>query len=188
MAPLPENSTDRVFLDYTSMDISHTLELRITPAGGATPIDYANTYSAWMVQRMLTTDSVQGARFQAAGSNFSLPLPFTPAIGVIAADIGNRWIEDPESAFLSLIGRGRTTGRRVRWTLFTPARTTLWPEDNRYNPGDAAPIDTFRQNFASLADAAGIAPLLTVGGDLVNVYGYVNAGKNSYWQREQRGS
>lgn len=190
MAPVPPNSTDRVFLDYTSLQIPHTLILRLPPAGSVTDAEVvAAAAAAILVNRMLDTDSFTAARVQQSGTNFSLPIAFTQVNGVIPLSGGaNAWAEDPESAFITFVARGTATGRRVRWEFFTSVKTTTWPGDNRYNPGDAAPVDTLRTNWTNFVEN-GVTPtqqIVTVAADIPVVYDYVNIGKNAYWQRKQR--
>jgi len=185
MAPLPDNSTARLFLDYTSRHVEHTLLLRFDgdlPSAGS----YATGYAEILANRMFDDDSFFRARFSDAGADFSLPIAFTAVPGAIPAATTNSWAQDPESAFVSFVMRGLTTGRRSRVEFFTGVPTPSWPSDNRYNPGDAAPIDTLRINFQNAAASGGTLPLITVGGDEVTVYGYVNIALNAYWQRKQR--
>lgn len=185
MAPEPENNTARLFLDYTSRFVQHTLMLRL-PDTASDPGAYATAYANILKQRMFDDDSFYGARFSANGSHFSLPLAFTAVPGVIPAASTSAWLQDPESVFLSFIDRGNITGRKGRVEFFTAVPTTVWPGDNRYNPGDAAPIDTLRSNFAAAAKEGGTFPLVSIGRDLVTVYNYVNIASNAYWQRKQR--
>jgi len=158
--------------------------LRLPAAGGIPPVDYAVAYANILRQRMRSSDGFQSADYRAEGSTVTLPIAFTPVAGALVdAPV---WPQDPESTQLSLVGRGNTTGRKVRWEFFTGISTDFWPPSNRYNPGVAAPVDTWRTNFANAAYGAGLFPLVTIGGDLVTVYGYVNIRQNGYWQTKQR--
>lgn len=184
LPPLPENSTACLFLHYTAVGIAHTVMLRMPAAGGVPPGDYAVAYANILRQRMRSTDGFQSAEYRAAGAIVTLPIAFTPVAGALVdAPV---WDQDPESTQLSLVGRGNTTGRKVRWEFFTGVRTDYWPANNRYNPGAAAPVDTWRTNFANAAYGAGLYPLVTIGGDLLTVYAYVNIRQNSLWQNKQR--
>ena len=188
MAPLPQNNTARVFVDYTSLSVQHTLMVR--PLPGATVPDMAalaTNVANVLRARMATTDSFFAARYSLALSDFSLPLTFEAVPGVVSA-FANIWTEDPESAFISLCGRSTTSGRRVRWDLYTPIRAADWPADNRFNPGENGPVDTLRLNWtAVVAGEAGPAPsVVAIDGSPVIVYEYVNIAKNAYWQRKQR--
>lgn len=188
MAPLPDNLTARLFLDYTSAGVTHTImfrpatDLNVTEQGVM-----ANGWASIMANRMLNTDSVFGVRYSAALTNFSTPILYSPIFGTVTA-AGNTWGEDPESACLSFVARSTTSGRRGRFTFFTPISSTLWPNDNRYNPGDSAPVDTLRinwQNGVKFGTPASV-PSLCADGTFQEVYSYVNISKNAYWQRRQR--
>lgn len=190
MAPLPANSTARVFLDYTGANQPHTFEFRLGSSSTvASATAQAAAVAAVLATRMSDLDSITAARYQAAGSLFSLPITFTPVVGAVPNAGGAAfWVEDPESAFISITGRGQTSGREVAWYLFTPVKSTTWPTDNRYNPGDSAPVDTFRINFSNLVTAAPSPSqqMVTIGGDIPLIRGYTNIAKNGYWQRKQR--
>lgn len=188
MAPLPETNTARLLLDYTSMQREHTLMVR--PARnllGAEKQDMAQAFATVMKARMLNIDSVVQARYADAGDAFTVPIPFNPQAGLVSV-AGNVWAQDPESANITIVARSHTSGRRVRYTLFTGVSTDPWPTNNRYEPGDAAVIDTFRLNFTTLVEGEGdvAVPLVAIDGNFVTVYNYVNLSLNAYWQRKQR--
>lgn len=188
MAPLPPNSTARLFIDYTSMGVPHTLMVRIP--NSVTPgeaLNYAFTISNVLVTRMLNTDACIGARYSNEGSNFSFPLDFDVNPGILTA-AGNIWGQDPESTFISIVGRSPASGRKTRVEFFTPITTTVWPPDNRYNPGEAAPVDTFRENLLGVLNGTSgpFIAALTIDGTGVVYNNYVNIAQNAYWQRKQR--
>lgn len=189
MAPLPENSTARLFLDYTSMGVNHTVMIRLpsdATLGGIQQfaIDIADALRT----RMLETDSFFAARLSNVGSDFSFPITFPVLPGILTV-AGNVWGQDPQSTMLSIVGRSYSTGRRVRLQFFSPVSSTSWPDDNRYNPGDSAPVDTFRTNVIGTLNGGGISGVQAVAIDNTapGWYPYVNISQNAYWQREQRG-
>lgn len=188
--PLDPTNTARVYIDYTSAALQHTLIIRMglgATAGEASVL--AASAADVLRTRMSMTDSFLAARFSDKASHISLPIAFTPIAGALDLQGGAAaWAEDPESAFLCLVGRGQTSGRRVRWEFFTTIRTPLWPTTNRYNLGASPVIDTFRLNWANLVESGAISAtqIVTIAGDRPIVYGYVNIAKNSYWQRKQR--
>ena len=184
MAPLPANSTARLFLDYTSNNVGHTMLIRTGATAGDVG-DCADAYAAVFSQLMLATDSFYGARYSADGSDFSLPIEFTAVPGTLGGET-TLWSQDPESAQLSFITRGLTTGRHGRIELFTPVAFTPWPADNRYNPGDNATVLAALSDLQETGNSVGDFSLLSIGGDLVNIYGYVNIRLNGYWQTKQR--
>lgn len=188
LPPLPENATARVWIDYTSVGLAHSIMFRLGAGASATTASTkAQTLAALLALRMLDVDSFQSARWSDIGSSFSLPITFTTVVGS-GGPLANAWAQDPESAQLSLVGRGGTTARKVRWEFFTGLKTPAWPGNNRYNPGDTAVIDTLRINFTSWVNTAaspGEQPV-TIGGDIPTVYSYVNICSNAYTQRKQR--
>lgn len=188
LPPVPENATARIWLDYTSKGKEHSLLVRpATDLALGERQTVAQAFATVMASRMSINDSVFAARYSGVNTDFSTPFPFTPVQGVVSGALVE-WVEDPESAFISLVARSTTTGRRVRYTLYTPIAVGSWPVDNRYNPGEQAVIDTWRINMTSLIEGGGSLdwPMVASDGTFVNVYGYVNLGKNSYWQRKQR--
>lgn len=184
MAPLPQNNTRRVFLDYTSNGVAHTMLLRL-PAATGTADTYAAAYAEWMATYMRDSDSIFAARYSDAESDFSLPLTFTTVEGVLGPET-NVWSQDPESAQLSFVGRGVTTGRRQRVEFFNAVAFTPWPADNRYNPTEQSTVEAMLADFVDLAAQGGELPLVSIAGDFLSVYNYVNIRLNAYWQSQQR--
>ena len=184
MAALEPNNTDRIFLDYTSNNVGHTMILRPSTFAGENS-DYADAWATAFSQLMLATDSFYAARYQAAGTDFSLPIEFAAISGVLGGET-TLWSQDPESAQLSLVFRGISTGRRGRIEFFTPVALTPWPSDNRYNPGDQSSVDELRADLQVLGSPGGDFPLATIGGDEVTIYSYMNIRLNAYWQTRQR--
>lgn len=89
---------------------------------------------------------------------------------------------------LSIPFRGLTSGRKGIFMFFSPVSTTNWPIDNRYNPGDAAPIDTWRLNVISVlqgGEGLGVNAVVIDGSTPV-FKNYVNISQNAYHQRKQR--
>lgn len=184
---LPENNTFRLFIDYTSMGVPHSLLLR---ANGDVPWPdlqlWANNVRDVLITRMRVADSVTGARYSPLDAIYTLPLPTLPAAGLIAGNVA--WAQDPESVFLSITGRSNITGRRGRMGFFCPVATPVWPADNRYNYGENIDVDTFHDN---LVDAAtGLVGAITLGVAIDNgplsFYSYTNISSHRYWQNKQR--
>ena len=188
MAPLPPNNTRRVWLTYTSTGRQHELMFRISNVLNIADLELqCNEIATVCANRMLQTDSFIGARYSNQLSDFSIPLDFTPVPGVVSG-ANTTWENDPESAMLSLPFRDNSTGRDGRWCLFTPVRTVVWPLNNRYEPGESGPIDTWRTNMTAIANGGGVSvsPLITIGGVEARPKAYVNISHNAYWQRKQR--
>lgn len=186
MAPLPDNNTSRVWLAYTSVGVHHELMFRLsTVSSNAEASTKAQSLAAVLATRMVGTDSTLGARFSPGGTNFSVPIAHTPTVGTAGSGF---WAQDPESVQLSLTGRSFSDGRDVTWQFFNARLTTVWPADNRYNPGDEAVIDTFRINFTNWVNAAAtpLEQVVTISGTIPSVNAYVNIRANAYWQNAQR--
>lgn len=188
LPPLPDNTTQRLWLQYTSAGVEH--ELMVRPAAAASPgqiLTWAADIAQVLATRMFTVDSVTGARYSAAGTEFSTPIALTPVVGVINAT-GNIWGQDPESTMLSIPFRSGASGRKGRVSFFTGVATTSWPDNNRYEPGESAPVDTFRINLVNvLTGISGAGVFATaIDGTSVIFKPYVNIRQNSYWQSKQR--
>lgn len=190
LPPVPENNTARIWIDYTSLGIRHSMMVRPAVALAISErASVAQAFATVISNRMLTSDSCFGARYSAPMTDFSVPIPFVPVNGVVTI-AGNVWAQDPESVQLSITGRSHTTGRDVRYTLFSPVSTDPYPAKNRYLPGQSAVIDTFRENLVGLVEGGGMLdwPMVTVDGTFVTCNDYVNISGNGYWERKQRRS
>lgn len=193
MAPLPPSSTVRVFVDYTSLGIPHTAEVRLSgsPTIGVMETAALGAANA-MYPFMFETDAVTGARYSPVGEDFTLPLTFSPIAGSKVAGFAAQWAEDPESAMVSVVGRGSSTARRWRFCLFTPYAwansSVTWPAKNRYLPGVNSQVDAFYDAVTTFLDAiyGSGTRVVSIGGDTVAPNAYVNIRKNSYWQDKQR--
>ena len=105
MAPLPENSTMRVWLDYTSVGVPHSLMFRPSSNPDPTEAEQMGTALANHLSNiMLSSDSVYAMRMALPGSDFSVPLQLIPVQGVITPG-NSTWLEDPDSAQISITGR-----------------------------------------------------------------------------------
>lgn len=186
LPPLPDNNTVRYWLKYLSVGVEHEMMVRLPDfAVAADALGSANGLAQILKTRMVTTDSVTGLRYSPAGSSFSVPIPFTAVVGTLTASF---WLQDPESVQLSFTGRSFVDGRKVTYEFFTAQQTTSWPGDNRYNPGDSAPIDTFRENFVDFIENGALPAqqAVTIGGSIPTMNAYVNIRSNAYWQNAQR--
>lgn len=185
MSPLPENNTVRLLMDYTSAGVIHTMMLRFGDSiGSSDAATVAAALAADLAPFMNTGDSFFRARYSDHGSDFSLPIFWTTIHGT---STGAGFVEDPDSAFVSVIGRSNG-GRKVRWEFFTVAKvTTDWPSDNRYSAGESTNADDIIAAFVA-ACSSEIAPVRAIDKAPVNVYDYLNIAKNGYWQRKQRGA
>lgn len=183
MAPLPQNNTHRVFVDYTSGGFVHTLAFRFPPSTvQATAVAKAHTICANLAFVVNANDDFFAARWQAQDATFSLPVSWANIDGT---DAGAAWAEDPESVELSVCGRTEG-GRGYRFMFFTIVKLSdPWPGSNRYNYGD----DTDPDGIISVVQAAAadaVTPTCGIDNQPVVVYDYLNISHNGHWTRRQR--
>lgn len=191
MPPLPQNLTDRLFIDYQTGndtgDLEHTLQVRYRTASVGVDgvfnyvLDVLNDVTA---ARLGSGWQVLRARYSAAGSDFSVPVtvPFALAAFVGTSSASTTGLDAPKE--WRWVGRSFTSGRRVSMSLY--GITQAFPNDFRADPsqsgyvwvGDVA--DTL--NAASAAGA-----FLAVDGTPATWYRYANTNWNSYWERKARG-
>jgi hypothetical protein len=177
MAPLPENTTDRFWLDYTDGINPHSFQARF--AGGLTAVpniatQVDNFFLA--LSPILYGLTVLGARFSLAGTTISQPYTWTGE-----ASYGNFAMPATLAPRqLCFLGRG-ADGRRVRWFVFgweaappTPFRLDL---SNPAELGDA---------WAILQAGPGTDAFLTISGGDPNLYSYVDVNYNSYFEEKAR--
>lgn len=177
MAPLPENNTDRFWVDYTDGVNSHSLQVRFD--GDDTTV---NAVMASIDDFLLAlspelyTLTVQGARVSSAGSNITVPVVWTGGITygsfAMPADLAPRQI-----CFLGRDG----LGRRVRWFVFGWNSTP--PDPFRIGITPSTAFDN-----ALLAIQAGhtIETWLTISGQVPSMYTYVDINYNSYYEAKSR--
>ena len=178
MAPLPDNTTATYFVDYQFGGQEHTMQFRYTDVVTLPAvIAQVNEFLAALAPIMSSDWEIVGARFRATGSNVSLPTepPVEPAPGGGVLDPS----QNPR--FVSFIGRGGISGRRVR--LYVYGLTFVTPDDYRLDAAPGNPVGDARLVLDS--NPEGI--FVTVAGDNPLWYPYANVGYNSYWEREQRG-
>lgn len=175
MAPLPDNNTAVLFMDYTSGGQKHTAEVRLpsgATSGSATVA--AGVMAIVMKALLFPGDSITGARFRQAASSVSFPLTFSAVVGTQAGTPD----DDNKPNFVSWTGRS-TDGRRVRFTVFTRAVQPVlqgW-RDTTPSAGEAAVLAALMDNDVDARTISGAAPIWN---------SYVNYGANAYYQRKAR--
>lgn len=175
MAPLPSNTTARLYIEYTSVGIEHTLMLRLEAS--ATSTDAQAIYASFVAAAkgvMDQQDSFTGARFSAAGSNVSFPITVTATAGTATVS------EDPQQLanFVGISGRS-IDGRDANVKLFT---CYVNPDTAGYRVDSPSGAEaTFRNWFNTNA-----AELVTISNSQVIWNQYLNYGYHAYWQRRAR--
>jgi hypothetical protein len=178
MAPLPENTTGRLWVGYG--DGQHNHELMVRYAGGATSPTGAMTWAAAFLAALaaeLFVLNITEARYAAAASNISIPITWTGAstYGTGAMPAVN--------APRQICFQGRSTGgRRVKWYIFGCKLET----PNNYWLNRTANT-SINDAYDLLAEAQDAGYFLSVDGLNPINYGYITFNFNSYWEQEVRG-
>lgn len=180
MAPLPDNNTACYFVDYSFAGQERTMQFRALPT--VNEFDLAETVQDLLnalAPEMDPSWAVLGARYRAKGSLVTLPAvaPTTPTGR--GPDIVEQW-QYPR--FLSFIGRGQTSGRRVR--LYVYGLSLAQDPTYRFDPPLVGAMAAARGVLEAMT---AIGMFLTIAEDVPLVYPYANLGFNAYWQKEQRG-
>jgi hypothetical protein len=177
MAPLPPESTPRLYVDYNNIHAAHTLVFRYDPAAPLSAVQaFAHNFLTELAPIMYAI-TIDGARFSLAGTNVSNPITWTGD-----ASYGTGLQPEVQAPFeIRFQGRG-ASGRKVSWSLYgcslaAPA-TYRWP---------AGTIPELDAAITVLRNAAGAGTFITIAGDQPLIKGYVNANFNSYWEQEARG-
>lgn len=182
----PPNLTSRLWVRYTSLNYQHEILFRhVGVTVAATAVALVIPILTAMADLMRTDDSFYAARFSAPNSDISLPVDITPIHGTGS---NGGVAGDPESRYITFVGRGTGSGARVRWTLFAGSDEVGVPPTMRYQPESSSLVDAV---IEALQFAATFNPpnafLATDQADAPQVYTYANMGYNYHWTRVQRG-
>lgn len=188
--PTSQTLTQRLFLEYTSQGIPHTLCFRFSPP--AAPADlpgYAQTIAQLYAAYMLNTDSFFRASYASVGSNVQFPIAFSAQPGANTA-AGNIFTEDPQSVMISMTGKDTAAGFRWSTRFFTAYNNGgIRPDKNRYL-GDAISgnlLGWYSGVIGLLAGTyLGVPRVVGVNGASIIFNAYVNISNNGYVQRKQR--
>lgn len=175
LPPLPDNNTDRSWLQYTMMGTQHELCLRWPNATTQATVIAQNTALANALKPyMSTADSFTGLRHSDGGSNLSFPLAWTSIVGTNSGTPET----DDESKFMALSGRS-LGGYRCKTTFFTPFIGDV--RGYRVAVGIDSACDALYNGILALTPDP-----VSKDGQSVIWNAYINIGYNSYWQRQLR--
>lgn len=174
----PTNGTARYFLDYGfGGDQTRTLQVRYeAPATAADVAGWLEVMLGILEPTLLTDWSVLGARVAALGSNVTLPsvAPASPAGG------GGTVLPVLYPRFIAFQGRDATSGAKSRLSIYG---SNLGIDDGyRYTRGENSVVDDLLDFVQTPVAGVNISIL----GNVVQWYDYMNCGMNSYHQRAQR--
>lgn len=184
MAPLPPNSTGRVWYTYVTGLVStsreHTVMLRI---GTEVTNDQADAVMLSILEGFGAGAFREGWRIlradiAAAGSTFSFP--YQPAAELLdfvgTADIVVPYRASDEAIEDTCQGRSPVSGRRVDFSLYR----AVGPIDTTFRYGMPLAVAT------ALSVGSGSGVPICIDGEAPVWYTYVNQNYNSYWERRTR--
>lgn len=186
MAPFPENNTTRLWVDYTSVGIKHSVMHRYAGIANTTTANVVATVLIDFYKGLLpTTDGILGARVSFEGTDFSIDLPNPAEAGT---GTGATWVEDADSAFVTLPIRGVGTKNKGLICFYAPLSFgQAWPPKNRYGPGQNALWNGIHDDWiTNIEHPIADVDLVNIANDNVNFKGYLNFRKNGYAQTKQR--
>jgi len=178
MAPLPQENTARLILDYQNGGKNHSILWRYNN-DTSTLANAKAALDAFLseLDPDLHVITVLGARQGLAGNPLTFPTVWT---GASAYGTGaTTGLNVPKE--LRFIGRS-TDGRRVSVSVY--GWNGFLPDDFRINAGESATVDAA---IASLILSAGTGAWCTISEQEPLVYTYADFNWNSYWERKMRG-
>jgi len=184
IAPLPANNTPRLFLDYTSMGIGHTVLFRVDGDSFDVTAFLSNLVSA-MRPLMRIDDQISVCRFAEQGSDVTFPVATFGLAGT--ASNASAIADDPESVFISAPFRGLPSGRKGRYDFYFPVNQIPLDANNRFQFGSVEALELLEDNIQALVDVGvGGVHLTDISGSRILLNQYWNRAKSAYWQRRQR--
>lgn len=187
MVALPENSTNRLFVDYvtnTTDGLEHTFYLRYT-GGDRTGMAAQTLAKDFLLAIGAGTFRVTWkpirVRTQMAGEDFSFPQSMLPALATFAGSNSSGFARDRQADSVSFVGRSPTSGRRAIIQLF--GITIAIPPTLR-TTGSSGGTNWVSLGCNVLNAGAGVP--VSIDGSAVVWYYYANHGKNAYWQKRLR--
>lgn len=177
LPPLPENNSDRYFLDMDTAVDQYTIQVRTDTNLGLAAFDTAITPILTAVAPLMPQTFISSVRFQAANTLVSLPVNSSH----LGEELGSGTaLKVNVPRFLSFQGR-TASGRRVSWFIYGTALT--FPEDYRIPTSLDANVENV---YFALQSATGIFVAVSI--EEATWYAYANCGFNSYKERRNRTS
>lgn len=181
---LPANNTARLFVDYTTGRLNHSLVVRYDGILSLSQVTTGVATFLEAVRNVLPQQwAVTGARVQEAGSLFSLPTALGDLDGFVGTNGSPTVNENDEPRQVTFTGRSLASGRNVRVGLFgllftTPSTYRLTRDGLATNVGSALDV-LAAQSFGGV--------FVAIDGANVLWNQYANVNYNSYWESDARG-
>ncbi len=176
---LPEDSTYRGYIHYTSGGLPHTASFRF--GAGVTNSEATaalNTIGEKMLALMDSGDAILGGEYSVAGSNIRFPLPsVTTGNGTASGAVNN---DINRSVSLGLSGKG-ATGHIVVSRFFTLLGAAYTDTRLPYS-SLASNVQEWFDAIRSNEDRA----VVDIDDQIVGWNAYLNVARDAYWQRKQR--
>lgn len=177
MAPLPVESTGRLFVDYSTCQEVHTAMVRFGTGGNAGDA-MAMLDSFWIaITSLMYLGTIQAARVADLGSTVTYPVTWTGAAS-FGSGAGSHY---QTANYVDFVGRS-IGGRRVRLATF-----------GLISHADTSNSDYRHQATDSAAVAAGLAVLeastdtpVAIDGSPAVWQQYADIGVNAYWRNHIR--
>lgn len=180
MAPIAEDNTGRVFVDYKANGREHTVSFRYAGAG-APSAGFLTQVSGLMedVNFAMPSDyTLIGASYASQGTNVRLPITVdgTGFAGAQGLNAG------AAPAYLTAVGRS-LEGRRWRafWLGVTYNATLVGGVTTDYRVTAAE-----NANVATLVADLTASDVVAIDAADISYYSYVNLGFNAHWQKAVR--
>ena len=185
MAPVANNLTGRIWVDYEVANVPHTMMVRYVHPAQPLPdvLETIGQILGYLKPVLHTSWVVTGVRQSLPNSTISLPIDYSnsPLQG-FAGENGGTFDGVWAPREFVMVGRSSTTGRRVRFSVYGVVSST--PANYRFGPGESVFTTT---TFVAALNAASFAGIyITADGSSARWYPYVNVNYNSYWERQQR--
>lgn len=175
MAPLPDNLTDRYWLDYEGVYGKHSLMARFPALTSGSEAEAAMIALADACAPFLSTSTtITGLRRSDAGTDVSFPVDWVPVQGLNTTPTS----QDQAPEFISFVGRS-IDGVRVRYYLIGAPHN---PDPNyRILRSESELVDDFLNVIENE-----LYPFCTASGFIPVMNNYANLGYNAYFQRKRR--
>lgn len=195
MAPLPPNSTARVYFDYDSGSganaLNHTVQVRyIGPAdnGVAAQTAFLALLNAIGPGNFNAGWSVNTVRVAPFNQDFSVPVPLIAGLNSFVGTDGTPLASFEEALEHTFQGRSPSTGRRVDLSLYGISFLAgQVPGDYRVQEGASGIGLIVRNAVTALTNGVSAnQSFVAIDGTGPVWYGYMNVNFNSYWERRKR--